>query len=179
MLAQHVDAQDGVVLAPLRVEDVTDTYVNWLNDPVVTRFTEVQPGNNTRDSVTAYVRQSLASADSAMWRVVVDGDVHVGNIRLSAIRWKHHRAEVALLIGSRTHWGKGIATRAIRSLSGYALGPMRLHKVVAGILIANVASRRAFEKAGYVLEARLRDQAFFEGAFCDSLLMSRLADTQG
>jgi RimJ/RimL family protein N-acetyltransferase len=104
------------------------------------------------------------------------GSEHVGNIRLSDIRWRHYRAQVALLIGSRAHWGQGIATRAIGTVSAHALGPMGLNKLEAGILIGNVASRRAFEKSGYEVEGRLRAHAFFEGAFCDTLLMSRFRE---
>ena len=170
-----VIAGDGPVhLAPLDVGQVSEEYVGWLNDPLVRQYTEISGGETTA-SVTQYVAQTVAAPDAAIWRIVFSDGVHVGNIRLSHIRWKHRRAEVAILIGSRDHWSRGVATNAIRLLTEFAWTGLKLHKLTAGILAPNVASRRAFEKAGYSVEAVLREHAVFADGFCDVLWMANFA----
>ena len=114
-----------------------------------------------------------AAPNAAIWRILIDRDRHVGNIRLSSIHWRHARAEVALLIGSRAEWGKGIATAAIELVSRHAFDKLEMNKLTAGIIATNVGSRRAFEKAGYRIEATLRDHAVVDDRFCDTYLMAR------
>lgn len=174
MIAEPVRRAASISLAPLEVEHVSNDYVGWLNDPLVTRYTEVA-GAQTAASITEYVRKTVTAPDAAIWRILDDEDVHVGNIRLSNVRWKYLRAEVAILIGRRDRWGRGIAAAAIELLAEHAFGRLALHKLSAGMLAPNSASRRAFEKAGFALEATLRDHARLDDAFCDVFVLARLA----
>ena len=161
-------------LWPPRTEDVTDDYVGWLNDPAVRLYTEIA-GAETIASVRRYVDDTNAAKDAAMWRIVTTHSGYVGNIRLSHIRWRHRRAEVAILIGRRDQWGKGIATEAIRLVTQFAWNRLDLHKLTAGIVAPNVGSRRAFEKAGYTLEAVLRGHCILDEGLCDVHWMTAFA----
>ncbi len=177
-MVEPIAGSGAVSLSPLLGSDVTDEYVAWLNDPAARQYTEIS-GTETIASVTRYIDETNAAKDAAIWRIISDGKAHVGNIRLSHIRWQHRRAEVAILIGRREHWGKGIATEAIRLLTEFAWSKLGLHKLTAGILAPNVGSRRAFEKAGFAVEAVLRDHAILDGAFCDVLWMVTLSTEAG
>ena len=117
---------------------------------------------------------SRSTARSRLWRIVVDG-AHIGNLRLSNIDMYHRRAYVALIIGSKDHRGRGVGTKAINLVAHYGFEELGLHKLCAGVYASNVASIRAFEKAGFVTEAVLKDHHFCEGRFVDGLLMARLA----
>ena len=119
MKVTAVSPDHFVGLAPLELEHVTRDYVAWLNDPEVVRHTEVS-GTQTLDTVRAYVSAALESRTAAMWRILVDDSRHVGNIRLSNIRKSPGRAEVALLIGARDCWGRGVGSKAIGLVSRYA-----------------------------------------------------------
>jgi UDP-4-amino-4,6-dideoxy-N-acetyl-beta-L-altrosamine transaminase len=174
MRVDATPADGDVHLAPLLLEHVGAAYVEWLSDPEVTRFIEVW-GPQTPDAVRAYVCAANESPTAAIWRIMVDGTRHVGNIRLSEIKPKHGRAEVALMIGERAYWGKGVGSRAIRLVSDYAFNVLGLHKLTAGVHATNVASRRAFERAGFNCEATLNRHAIHEGHQVDTLMMSRFA----
>lgn len=165
----------GIVLDPIAVEHVDDRYVNWLNDPLVRANTEIGAGPHTLVTTRAYVAASIAAPDAMMWRIL-DGDgLHVGNLRLSAINTVHRRAAVALIVGERSRWGNGIASRAIELATRLAFDHLGLHKLWAGIYATNPASRRAFEKAGFRLESTLREHAFQHDRFIDIWQMARFA----
>jgi len=161
-----------VVIAPLLPEHVSEAYVGWLNDPEVIRYTYASLGA-TVDSVQEYVRAAIEAPNAAMWRILADGNEHIGNIRLSNIRWMHRRAEVALMIGDRNYWGRGLAAKAIDLVACYAFEELKLHKLIAGVLKPNLSSKRAFEKAGFQCEALLREHSIFNGAMCDTYQMTR------
>jgi [ribosomal protein S5]-alanine N-acetyltransferase len=168
-------AESSVVLRAINPEHVTPEYVSWLNDTETVAHTEARFGKNDLQSTRDYVIRTLESPDALMWRICVEPR-HVGNIRLSAINRRHRRAAVALMIGSHAHRGQGIGPTAIGLVSAYAFGTLALNKLTAGIYATNPASRRAFEKAGYTVEAVLRQHAFADDEFIDVWQMARFAN---
>jgi RimJ/RimL family protein N-acetyltransferase len=75
-------------------------------------------------------------------------------------------AEVGYWLGE-TFWGRGIATDALRTITRYAIERHQLTRVFALPFAYNTASCRVLEKAGYVLEARLRRSAIKDGVIQD------------
>jgi [ribosomal protein S5]-alanine N-acetyltransferase len=174
VIPEKVKGDKGISLLPLRPEHVGAEYVKWLNDPEAVRYTEVS-GNHIVDTTKDYVLESNLSQRSAMWRICVDDDSHIGNIRLSNINLRHGRAEVALLVGRKEYWGKGIGTKAISLVSSYAFTKMGLDKLSAGMIVGNVGSFRAFLKAGYEHEATLKKHVISENAREDVFLVCKFA----
>ncbi len=177
MTPDAVVGDSGVSLLPLLPEHVDARYVSWLNDPQVTYFTEVT-GVHAPDATRAYVQMSNQSAASAMWRIISDNDLHIGNIRLSNINQRHARADVALLIGDKDYWGRGVGTKVISMVSTYAFSDLKLEKLSAGLVAENVGSYQAFLKAGFDHEATLKDHAILDGVRHDVHLMCRFADSK-
>ena len=66
-------------------------------------------------------------------------------------------------------WGRGITTEALIALTKYAIGTHGLTRIYALPFAWNVASCRVLEKAGYVLEARLRRSAIKDGQITDQM----------
>lgn len=140
----------------LQEADVSAAYVAWLNDPAVNRYLEVRFATHTLESTREFVRGVNASPDAILFGMFVDeGRRHIGNIKLGPVNRHHRRADIGLMIGDRREWGKGHAPAAIRLVTDYGFRVLGLAKVTAGCYGANVGSLRAFEKVGYVLEARL------------------------
>ncbi|MCC7417121.1 MAG: GNAT family N-acetyltransferase [Acidobacteria bacterium] len=83
-------------------------------------------------------------------------------------------AEVGYWIGER-FWGRGIATEALRALTRLAIDGHRQTRLFAVPFAWNVASCRVLEKAGYVLEARLRHSAFKDGELVDQMQYAHIA----
>lgn len=175
MKVEAVSSDDFVSLAPLEPDHVSAEYQAWLEDPEVARYTEIS-GSQSLDSIRGYVEATLNSPTAAIWRILVDGTRHVGNIRLSNVRKPHGRAEVALIVGARDCWGRGVGSRAIDLVCRYAFDVLGLNKLTAGMVCANVGSYRAFEKAGFHCEAVLRDHAMFGGEKHDCIFMARFAE---
>ncbi len=174
---QDLPALSGpmVSLDALRPEHVGPHYLAWLVDPEAIRFTEVGRAANDVASVRRYVEDAVASRTAAMWRICVDGR-HVGNIRLSLINTHHRRADIAILVGEPAMRGRGVGTEAIRLLTAHAFEGLGLDRLSAWVYSENEASRRAFEKAGYRLDAVLRRHAVFDGRRIDVLVLARFVD---
>ena len=66
-------------------------------------------------------------------------------------------------------WGRGIATEALAALTAHAIQTHGLTRIYAVPFAWNAASCRVLEKAGYVLEGRLRKSAIKDGKLTDQL----------
>jgi RimJ/RimL family protein N-acetyltransferase len=77
-------------------------------------------------------------------------------------------AEVGYWLGE-SYWGRGIVSEALVAVTRYALQHHQLTRLFAVPFASNAASCRVLERAGYVLEARLRRSAIKDGAIIDQL----------
>ena len=73
-------------------------------------------------------------------------------------------------------WGKGIATKAIKAGTSYAFKDFDIVRVFAEPFSDNTGSRRALEKAGFILEATLRRNVIKNGIIKDSCIYSVLRE---
>ena len=74
----------------------------------------------------------------------------------------------------RTHWGRGIATAAVRIVTAHAFRAFDFERLEAEVFDWNPASRRVLEKVGYVLESRQSRRIVKRGVVMDGWLYARL-----
>lgn len=84
-------------------------------------------------------------------------------------------AEIGYWLG-RAHWGRGIATEAVRAVTTHAFRHFDFLRLQASVFSWNPASARVLEKAGYTLEATNRRAMIKEGEIGDRWLYVRLKD---
>jgi RimJ/RimL family protein N-acetyltransferase len=87
-------------------------------------------------------------------------------------------AEIGYWLGE-PFWGRGIATEALVAVTQYAMETHRLTRLFAVPFASNRASCRVLEKAGYVLEGRLRRSAIKDGQIVDQLQYAFIAPETG
>lgn len=170
---------ERICLRQVRLDDVNEEYCRWMGDPEVTRYTESRFSPSDRASLTENVRQKLQDSNSVFLAIVSsDTERHIGNIKLGPIDWVHGLADVGLLIGDKTCWGKGYATEAIGLVVKYAFQELKLHKLTAGFYAANEASGRAFLKNGFVVEGIRIRHRLCEGNYVDTVLLGLLNEAE-
>lgn len=75
---------------------------------------------------------------------------------------------------ARPWWGEGYGTDAVRTLCRFGFDHMNLHRISLQVNADNRKAIRAYEKAGFTHEGRLREAAFVHGARMDELVMGIL-----
>jgi RimJ/RimL family protein N-acetyltransferase len=70
------------------------------------------------------------------------------------------------------YWGKGIMTESIRQMCAYGFSHFDIVRIFARPFGTNTASQRVLEKAGFVLEASLRQTIFKNGEWHDELVFA-------
>lgn len=105
--------------------------------------------------------------------ISVDGEA-VGGVGINpGIDVFRRTAEIGYWLGE-AYWGQGIATDALRLMTGYAFSRFDLLRLEAGVFSWNPASARVLEKAGFAFEGRFRSNVFKDGEMTDRLFYARL-----
>jgi RimJ/RimL family protein N-acetyltransferase len=122
-----------------------------------------------------FIRSTLRRVPETNFAIAVGGEA-VGGIGFS-IRPDVERisAEVGYWLGE-PFWGRGIATDALVAVSEHAIRAHGLRRLFAVPFEWNAASCRVLEKAGYVLEARLRCSCIKNGQVVDQLQYALIVD---
>lgn len=166
----------NVRLRPFEQEDI-ETYRRWINDPeimtLIDRFRPVSRYEHER-----WYRQLVRRNDAVVFAIeTVPGRRYVGNVWLWNIEWHHGRAEVRIVMGKRR--GRGLGTEALRMIRQYAFERLKLVKLYAYVLDINVRARKAFEKAGFRVEAHLENDRNAGGKRVGTWILSTWADGRG
>ncbi|MFH1873170.1 MAG: GNAT family protein [Pseudomonadota bacterium] len=163
-----------IFLRQLGEENVGEDYLGWMQDPLVTRYLESRDQTQTLDTLRAFVRNLNSSPRDYLFGIfLVQGDEHIGNIKIGSIREPHRSADLGLIVGRRSAWGKGYGTEAIALATRHAFEQLGLNKLWAGMYAENLGSYRAFIKAGYREVGRFRQHILFDGRYIDSILVEK------
>ncbi|HUA13870.1 MAG TPA: GNAT family protein [Verrucomicrobiae bacterium] len=164
-----------VRLRPLEHSDLTERYLGWLNDPEVTRYTEAGTFPSTREDLENFYRSVTGSKNDVMLAIVDRASGrHIGNVKLGPIHWIHRTATLGILIGEKEFWGKGVGLEATRLMVEYGFERLNLHRIDLGVFAEHEAAVRCYEKAGFKIEGRMREDLFQDGRHRDRLWMGLL-----
>lgn len=168
---------DRFYLREVRLSDVNDRYYGWMNDSEINRYLESRFQTLSLENLAEFVKVMDRDPNNYFFAIcTVDGHEHIGNIKLGPVNWHHRRAEVGLLVGEKSYWGKGVATEAIAMVTKYAFENLCLNKLRAGCYVVNEGSARAFEKCGWSREGLLKGDVLLEGAPHDCIMLGITAE---
>jgi ribosomal-protein-alanine N-acetyltransferase len=108
------------------------------------------------------------------WGIRLKNDSKIiGIIGHYRIKPEHYRAEVGYMLLPEYN-GKGIVSEALKKVVEYGFKEMKLHSIEAILDPKNGGSEKVLLKNGFVKEAHLIENEYYEGRFLDTLIYSIL-----
>ena len=105
----------------------------------------------------------------------LDDDKLIGFLSLW-VNLVHREVWVGVGIGERDYWGRGYGTDTMRLCVQYAFTELNVQRVSLGLHEYNPRALKAYQKAGFRLEGRTRQDVLREGRRFDSLWMGILRE---
>ena len=169
---------DRVRLRALERGDVAQ-YYEWVNDPEVTTGLTLFLPMSTLDEEkwfeSAMQRPQetkplvIEVREGEQWRVI-------GNCSFFDLDWVTRSAEFGIMIGDKTVWDQGYGTETILLLLRHGFLTLNLNRIALKVYANNERAIRAYEKAGFVHEGRMRQAVYRHGRYQDVLFMSVLRE---
>lgn len=117
-----------------------------------------------------YIRSMSPDSDARICLAIEAGGEAVGSIGVFLKEDVYRKsAEIGYWLGE-PFWGHGIMTEAIRQMCGMAFERLDIVRIYAEPFAYNAGSRRALEKAGFILEGVLRKSICKNGQIHDSCI---------
>jgi [ribosomal protein S5]-alanine N-acetyltransferase len=118
------------------------------------------------------INETIKNNQGINWAITLKGNSKmIGIIGHYRIKWEHFRTEIGYMILPEFE-GKGFTSEAIPLMIDYGFNEMNMHSIEARVDPSNHASARVLEKNGFVKEAHLKENEFFEGKFLDTVIYS-------
>lgn len=152
-------------------------FVEWLNDPEVIEGLifmhplsleeEKQWFENLADRPQSERPLAIEIQDGEQWRII-------GNCGFHNISQINRSSEVGIFIGDKSLWNYGYGTETMQLLLKHGFETLNLNRISLVVYDDNLRAIRAYEKAGFVLDGRLRQAKYKNGRYGDELIMSVL-----
>jgi len=162
-------------LRPFRQADINTTYLGWLNDPEVTRFSNQRFRQHTTESCAAYLSSFEGSANSFLLMEQRHDQRPIGTATVYR-NVQHGTADIGLMVGERRCWGQGYGGEAWQAVLEALLAEPGMRKITGGTAKPNQAMVRIMEQSGMELEAVRARQELIEGQPVDLLYYARFAE---
>jgi RimJ/RimL family protein N-acetyltransferase len=122
----------------------------------------------TKQHARDFIRTTRQRTPETLFAIAVDGEAIGGIGFVLHPDVERVSAEIGYWL-AEPFWGRGIATEALTAVTRHAIEAHDLTRVYALPFAWNVPSCRVLEKAGFVLEARLRRSAIKDGVVTDQM----------
>jgi len=151
-----------------------DTLVKYANNSNIAKWlTNGFPYPYTYENGKAFLSMNANDNPTKVFAIDVNGEA-VGSIGIFPQTDIHEKnAEMGYWL-AEAFWGQGIITKAIQEIVEYGFQTFDIVRIFARPFSTNLKSQRVLEKAGFTLEARLKNSVFKNGEFMDELIYSKL-----
>ena len=152
----------------------------WQRDTEFIRLADGDPSSFRSEKKTreSFDQKAEAGPRSERYfftvRTLAD-DRYIGDLALW-VDLIHSEAWVGLGIGEREYWSRGYGTDMMKICQQYVFGELGLERLSLGLFEYNPRALRSYEKCGFQLEGRTRNDLLREGKRYDSLWMGILRE---
>lgn len=148
-----------ILLRELLESDIDDEYCSWFinNDGHLDYYSGSGNIEFNREVILSNYKKVLKEKKSFFYIILDKDNGHkIGDIEIGPIDYKNKTSDLVCLIGNREYLGKGIATKAISLANEIAFSKYDVRRLHGGMYASNIASIKAYTRAGWKIEATLK-----------------------
>ncbi len=156
-------------LRPFQNTDLQSLVKHANNYNIAKNLSNKFPFPYTQDHGIAFINLALSSSPNEIFAITVNGEA-VGSIGVhpqSDFYCKN--AEMGYWI-SEEFWGHGIVPAAVKLMVNYGFKTFDITRIYARTFDTNIKSQKVLEKAGFTLEAQLKETFYKNGTIYDEMI---------
>jgi [ribosomal protein S5]-alanine N-acetyltransferase len=159
---------ERLYLRQLLLSDAKGPYRFWFNEQETCMGNAHGVFPMSDSSIESYINSLSENKNSLVLAIMLpESNIHIGNISLQSIDYKNRRAEMAIMLGDKNHWGKGYGLEACKMIIKHGFNNLNLHTVYCGTFSNNIGMQKIAKKLGMRQEGTRKDAFFKEGVYLD------------
>ena len=161
-----------ISLKLIKLSNITKSYVKWMNDYEVVKYTEQKFKKHTTADIKRFVKEKINSPTDFLYGIFIfdKKETHIGNLKIGPINKIHQTAEISYFIGEKRYWKAGIGSQAVKKAIEISKKKYKLKKLIAGCYDVNKGSIKVLQKNKFKQEALLKSHVFFENKRIDQII---------
>lgn len=162
-------------LLPLSNENVQSFY-KWINDEEVIKYSLSYFSRiKTIEEIDKWFIEMLNEKNSLNLGIYLKNSCElIGYAGISKISETNKSGEYFIFIGDKNYWGKGIGSDVTNKVIEIGFKNLDLNRIMLTVSEQNIGGLKAYKRAGFTIEGRLRQACLRNGAFHDKIVMSIL-----
>jgi ribosomal-protein-alanine N-acetyltransferase len=146
--------------------------MSWFQDANLMKYYTNSKTEISKDILLEYINRGIVNKDNFTYFIVhTDTDNIIGTIKVGPINKIHNSSDLVTLIGDSRRYGKGIGTEAIALGIKLAFEKYDIRKLFGGMYASNIASIKAYTRAGWIVEGILTGHYLNNGNNEDRILV--------
>lgn len=159
-------------LRKITAEDITENVLSWFNDKDLMKFYTNSKIQITREILLTSIENGERNGNQFTYGIYhIEDQKLIGTIKLGPINFNHKTSDLVALIGDRNYLGKGLSVEAIKLGNKLAFQEFDIRKLYGGMYESNIPSIKAYRRAGWIVEGRLKGQFLVEKNSEDRILV--------
>lgn len=159
---------EKIYLRAILESDLNENYQQWFNDEDVCRFNSHHRFPYHGQNMREYYENTIKSRSNLVLAIIDKlTDQHIGNIALQDIDSINRSAELAIIIGDKNFWDKGVGKEACQLVLDHGFNNLNLYRMQCGTSDENVGMQHLAETLGFKREGIARSALFKNGSYRD------------
>lgn len=148
---------ERLYLKEINMSDIENTVMAWFEDEELMKFYTSSKNKITKEKLLSSIEEGKKAGNLYTYGMYTnDTNTLIGTIKLGPIHSIHRTSDLVALIGDRNYLGKGLSVDAISLGSQLAFEKFNIRKLYGGMYESNIASIKAYTRAGWLIEGRLK-----------------------
>jgi RimJ/RimL family protein N-acetyltransferase len=161
-----------VKLKQFEIPDITEQYLSWLNDTEVVKYSNQRFIKHTKESCMTFYNSFI---DSPSLFIAIEDELRGNVIGTLTIHCNvnHETADVGIMLGDKSYWGKGYAKQAWCLVIDLLSDVINVRKVTAGTLACNLSMLGLMKASRMELDGTRANQEIVGGQPVDIVYYAR------
>lgn len=151
-------SSDRLHLVEFDKKILTDKIMSWFDSVDLMKYYTNSKRKITKETLINSIEEGMRNEDNYTYFIVHTSSKNIiGTIKLGPINKAHKISDLVTLVGDkRDYYGKGIGTEAIGLGVKLAFDVFDIRKLFGGMYASNIASIKAYTRAGWIVEGILK-----------------------
>lgn len=128
----------------------------------------------TDQEVSDYVHRIVADQTRTDWLIIAPDQTIIGEVVINEFDPETNSANFRMAIFRSGYWGQGIGSWAVQEMVRHAFEERQLNRLSLEVFSFNPRAQKAYQKAGFIEEGRLREAVQGPDGYADIILMAML-----
>ncbi len=160
-------------IVPFTEKFITNSYLKWVNDYEVTEFLEIRHKKFIMADLYEYFESFKDADNKYLFAVICNlSKRHIGNTTIYDVDHVNKTFDIGYLIGEKEFWNTTAGFETLIMSLNFAFDFLKLRKFFGGVYSSHLTSRFNLSKAGFKVEAKLKEKYLHKNKLVDEVIYS-------